>query len=291
MPYWVYSIYSIYLLYLLYLITLLYLFYLIHLIYTSRPQRFAFLWEGPCVCVCPAIYMQVIFYSLDERWNSSERERMRQAMLHELSLWVNSMHIKAGELTFVFNWNCVIVSMFRRHELAQASPYRAWVLLYAYLHGLQFSGSPSPLVTWPRMVVLRAFSILTIKHTELNSNYYDVWSTWAIWSPCFTSPIWSPCSTCSIWSTWSTRLGLKDLPSFGKARVCVYPVIYMQELSYSLDKSKRWNSSERQRIRQAFRHYMLLRLNSMHITAMDRNPHKSGACLSCLHSPDSFDGT
>lgn len=201
------------------------------------------------------------------------------------------MHIKAGELTFVFNWNCVIVSIFRRHELAQASPYRAWVLLYAYLHGLQFSGSLSPLVTWSRMVVLRAFSILTIKQTELNSNYYDVWSTWAIWSPCFTSPIWSPCSTCSIWSTWSTRLGLKDLPSFGKARVCVYPAIYMQELSYSLDKSKRWNSSERQRIRQAFRHYMLLRLNSMHITAMDRNPHKSGACLSCLHSPDSFDGT
>ena len=73
--------------------------------------------------------------------------------------------------------------------------------------------------------------------------------------------------------------------------VCVCPAIYMQELSYSLDKSKRWNSSERQRIRQAFRHYMLLRLNSMHITAMDRNPHKSGACLSCLHSPDSFDGT
>ena len=35
-----------------------------------------------CVCVYPAIYMQEISYSLDERWNSSERERMRQAMLH-----------------------------------------------------------------------------------------------------------------------------------------------------------------------------------------------------------------
>ena len=30
----------------------------------------------------PAIYMQEISYSLDGRWNSSERERMRQAMLH-----------------------------------------------------------------------------------------------------------------------------------------------------------------------------------------------------------------
>lgn len=39
-----------------------------------------------CVCVYPAIYMQEISYSLDERWNSSERERMRQAMLHEMSL-------------------------------------------------------------------------------------------------------------------------------------------------------------------------------------------------------------
>ena len=136
------------------------------------------------------------------------------------------MHIKAGELTFVFNWNCVIVCIFRRHELAQTSPYRAWVLLYAYLHGVQFSGSFSPLVTWSRMVVLCAFSILTIKQTELYSNYYVVWSTWAIWSPCFTSPIWSPCSTCSIWSTWSTRLGLKDLPSFGKARVCVCTLLF-----------------------------------------------------------------
>ena len=34
------------------------------------------------VCVCPAIYMQEISYTLDGRWNSSERERMRQAMLH-----------------------------------------------------------------------------------------------------------------------------------------------------------------------------------------------------------------
>ena len=39
----------------------------------------------------------------------------------------------------------------------------------------------------------------------------------------------------------------------------------MQELSYSLDE--KWNSSERERIRQAFRRYMSLRLNSMHIIA------------------------
>ena len=38
------------------------------------------------VYVYLAIYMQEISYSLDVRWNSSDRERMRQAMLHEMSL-------------------------------------------------------------------------------------------------------------------------------------------------------------------------------------------------------------
>ena len=46
---------------------LIYLFYLIHLIYTSGPQRFAFLREGPCVCVYTAIDMQKLLSSLKMR--------------------------------------------------------------------------------------------------------------------------------------------------------------------------------------------------------------------------------
>ena len=47
----------------------------------------------------------------------------------------------------------------------------------------------------------------------------------------------------------------------------VYTASYMQELYYNLDE--RWNSSQRERIRKVFRHYMSLRINSMHITAGD----------------------
>ena len=65
----------IYLIYLIFLILLIYLIYLIRLIYASVPQRFAFLCEGLCVCVYPAIYAQETYYRSNQRWSSGEHER------------------------------------------------------------------------------------------------------------------------------------------------------------------------------------------------------------------------
>ena len=123
------------------------------------------------------------------------------------------MNVNTSSTDFNFLWYCVKVSIYWRLDLAPASNCCTWVLLYTYWHGLQLSDSYSPFETWPRMIVLRAVNTLIIQFYFLPCSLYLSYLISLLYSP-----IWS---TCSIWSTWSTRRGLKDLPSFGKARVCV----------------------------------------------------------------------
>ena len=90
------------------------------------------------------------------------------------------MNVNTRSTDFNFLCYCVIVCIYWRHDLAPASNYCAWVLLYTYWHGLQLSDSYSP---FERGRVWLCFALLM--PWQSNSNSYHVRYTWATWSPCF----------------------------------------------------------------------------------------------------------